>query len=87
MTNQQRMNIVRQMLEALEKLPAGKKTSTAKLLGKVKLADEEFGFDAEDMSIFHDALMIQMKRKGLTPNWKSDGYGMEYLAEFTVQKQ
>lgn len=86
MTNKQKMAIVRQMVEELKALPAGKRTSTAVLLGKVELSDEEFMFDAEDMEIFHDALMQQVKREHLTLIPCGGSYGMPYLDEFTVKK-
>lgn len=86
MTNKQKLAVVRQMMDALKQLPAGKRTSTAVLLGKVDLSDEEFMFDAEDMEIFHDALMQQIKREHLTIIPCGASYGMPYLDEFTVKK-
>lgn len=86
MTNKQKNAVLRQMVDALKQLPAGKCTSTAVLLGNVDLSDEEFMFDAEDMDIFHEALMNQAKREKLTIVFTGSSYGMPYLDEFTVKK-
>lgn len=86
MTNKQKMAIVRQMMDMLKSLPAGKHISTASLLGKVDIRDEEFLFDAEDMEIFHDALMQQAKREHLHLALCGKSFGMPYLDEFTVTK-
>lgn len=85
MTNKQKLAVVRQMMEVLKALPAGKKTSTAALLSKVELSDEEFCFDAEDMDIFHEALMQQVKREKLTLIPCGRSCGMPYVDEFTVK--
>lgn len=86
MTNKQKNAVLSQMMDQLKALPAGKKTSTASLLGKVELSDEEFMFDAEDMDIFHEALMRQAKREGLTLVPGGFSCGMAYLDEFSVKK-
>lgn len=86
MTNKQKNAVLRQMMEQMKVLPAGKKTSTASLLGKVELSDEEFMFDAEDMDIFHEALMQQAKREGMVLVFGGFSCGMAYLDEFYIKK-
>lgn len=86
MTNKERNNVLRQMVDALKALPAGKRTSTAELLGKVELSDEAFLFDDQDMMLFHEALMNQAKREHLTLVETGFSCGMAYLNEFTVKK-
>lgn len=86
MTNKQKMDIVYQMLAQLKALPEGKKTSTAKLLGQVELADEDFLFDADDLAALHNALMQRAHKEHLRLELVSGGFGMDYVAEFVVKR-
>lgn len=86
MTQKQKLAILRQMTERLRSLPAGKATSTAALLGEVELSDEDFMFDAEDLELFHEALLQQAKREHLRLVLRSPSCAMPYLDEYSVEQ-